>query len=347
MQAIEICSATRSENNRQIQLNEAGLNEIKRFCVTNNNFRCNISVCRPIFLENDSKQSKDGKFLHNELIISIVNDGNSISNILDIMNEPDDIIPLMSNGLVKEDITIQPSILNMSINVLEQISDYFVNRSNETININSTDGNSNIFPSSIRIVGHSVGGSIGSYIAMLLDGNLNSTFPKLFQHKQLFGLYHKRVSCIAIGPSPCVSRTIIPRYITTIVNGDDIVPRTSKRSLQSMKERIFTALKNGAGKSGSFSWIMTTSGLVNDLTKMASKGLGQYTGSKHDLTNLSLPGRVFFIKSRKHKDGASIQRVLRGNWQEDMLWLLHEILISKKMFEHHTLESYFKTFSRC
>ncbi len=345
MQAIEICSATRSENNRQIQLNEACLNEIKRFFVTSNNFRCNISICKPIIMGNDAKQSKDAKFLANELIISIVNDGDNISNILDIMNEPDDIIPLMSTGLVKEDITVQPSILNMSIAVLEQISDYLVNRKDETNNINSTDGN--VLPSSIRIVGHSVGGSIGSYIAMILDGNLNSTFPKLFQHKQLFGLYHKKVSCIAIGPSPCVSRTIIPRYITTIVNGDDIVPRTSKRSLQSMKERIFTALKNGAGKSGGLSWITTTSGLVNDLTTMASKGLGQYTGSKHDLTNLSLPGRVFFIKSRKHKDGASIQRVLRGNWQEDMLWLLHEILISKKMFEHHTLESYFKTFSRC
>ncbi len=346
MQAIEICSATRSKDNREIQLKEAGLSEIKRICVKNNKFQCNISICKPINREINFKNKIDDKFLPNELVISIVNDEDNIGNILGIMNESDDSIPLMSTGLVKEDITIQPTILNMSINALNQINEFIYNTNNNT-NYNITDTNINNLPSSIRIVGHSVGGSIGAYIAMLLDGNLNSTYSELFQYKHLFGLYHKKVSCVAIGPSPCISRTLIPRYITTIVNGDDLVPRTSKRSLQSMKERVFTALKNGAGKSGGLSWITTTSGLVNDLTKMASKGLGQYTGSKHDLTNLSLPGRVFFIKSRKHKDGASIQRVLRGNWQEDMLWLLHEILISKKMFEHHALESYFKTFSRC
>lgn len=90
-----------------------------------------------------------------------------------------------------------------------------------------------------------------------------------------------------------------------------------------------------------------TTGWMSDLTKVASKGLGQYTGGSHDLASLAVPGRVFFIKARKHKQGASIQRVLRGNWQEDMLWLLHEILISKRMIEHHSLASHFRTLARC
>lgn len=89
-----------------------------------------------------------------------------------------------------------------------------------------------------------------------------------------------------------------------------------------------------------------TSGWITDLTAVASRGLEQYTGSSHDLSSLHVPGRAFFIKARKHKQGASIQRVLRGNWQEDMLWLLHEILLSKRMIEHHSLESHFRTLSR-
>jgi hypothetical protein len=45
--------------------------------------------------------------------------------------------------------------------------------------------------------------------------------------------------------------------------------------------------------------------------------------------------------------GATLQRVLRGNWQEDVLWQLHEILPSKKMLEHHSLENYIQTLNRC
>jgi hypothetical protein len=56
---------------------------------------------------------------------------------------------------------------------------------------------------------------------------------------------------------------------------------------------------------------------------------------------------VFFIKPRKLKAGATIQRVLRGNWQEDMLWQLHDVLISQRMLEHHTLDSYIRTLNRC
>jgi hypothetical protein len=72
------------------------------------------------------------------------------------------------------------------------------------------------------------------------------------------------------------------------------------------------------------------------------------TGSKRsNNSDLSLPGRVFFIKPRKLKAGATIQRVLRGNWQEDMLWQLHDVLISQRMLEHHTLDSYIRTLNRC
>jgi hypothetical protein len=72
-----------------------------------------------------------------------------------------------------------------------------------------------------------------------------------------------------------------------------------------------------------------------------------YAAGGHDLSTLSVVGRVFYLKSRQHKEGATIQRVLRGNWKEDMLWLLHEILLSKKMFDHHSLKNYINTLARC
>lgn len=45
--------------------------------------------------------------------------------------------------------------------------------------------------------------------------------------------------------------------------------------------------------------------------------------------------------------GASMQRVLRGQWREDILWTLHEVLLSKRMIDHHSLEEHIKTLSRC
>jgi hypothetical protein len=75
--------------------------------------------------------------------------------------------------------------------------------------------------------------------------------------------------------------------------------------------------------------------------------LGKYQTRKKLKRTLYVPGRVFFLKSRQLKQGATIQRVLRGNWQEDVLWSLHDILISPKMIDHHTIEAYIRTLNRC
>lgn len=80
---------------------------------------------------------------------------------------------------------------------------------------------------------------------------------------------------------------------------------------------------------------------------VAGKQLGKYQGRKKDKRALHLPGRVFFIKSRQLKQGATIQRVLRGNWQEDVLWNIRDIVISTKMLEHHGLAAYLRTLNRC
>lgn len=56
----------------------------------------------------------------------------------------------------------------------------------------------------------------------------------------LVGLYAGRVSCICLGPPPCVSRAVVPRFIRTIVSGDDVVPRASPQSLDTVKTRVST-----------------------------------------------------------------------------------------------------------
>jgi hypothetical protein len=124
------------------------------------------------------------------------------------------------------------------------------------------------------------------------------------------------------------------------------VPRSTRESLLASRDRVIKALQAGAGEKYAIGWMMG-SGWVTDLQSVAGRGLGQYAGGGHDLSALSVPGRAFYIKSRQLKGGASMQRVLRGQWREDLLWMLHEVLFSSKMLAHHSLEAYIRTLGRC
>lgn len=362
LQATEILTALKCLDNDEQRiklLQDAGLKELKRVSLRHNKLKCSLSILSPIPIvqknnDSDSKNNKKNKmtlseqetrFDDGELVIGIVDEGDDnadVAQVLRMMSQKPEFMPLRSTGLVREEITIQPTILKLAADVLAHLHDYVIT--------NRTDNNTmNEDPRSIRILGHSAGGAVSAYVAMVLEGSLNITENAQKKAKISFepysGIYNKRVSCLALGPPPCISRIVVPRFITSIICGDDIIPRASFDSIEHMKERSWKALEAGAGKSA-LGWMINT-GWMTDITSVASKSLGLYTGQAHDLSSLSVPGRVFFIKSRKHKLGASIQRVMRGNWQEDVLWLLHEIYLSKRMIEHHTIASHFRTLARC
>ena len=362
LQATEILSALKcidDDEKRVKALKDAGLKELKRVSLRHNKLRCSLSILSPIPIikqQNDTsikKNKKDSiseeeiRFQYGELVIGIVDEGDDdadIAQVLRMMSQKPEFMPLRSTGLVREEVTIQPTILKLASDVLAHLHDYIKPTSSTNSTLTEIQE-----PQSLRIVGHSAGGAVAAYVSMVLEGSLNITENAQKKAKVLFepynGVYNKRVSCMALGPPPCISRIIVPRFITSIICGDDIIPRASFDSIEHMKERSWKALEAGAGK-GALGWMMNT-GWVTDITSVASKSLGLYTGQAHDLSSLSVPGRVFFIKSRKHKLGASIQRVMRGNWQEDVLWLLHEIYLSKRMIEHHSIASHFRTLARC
>ena len=115
-------------------------------------------------------------------------------------------------------------------------------KKNETIQLRNVPSYSGV-----RIFGYSLGASIGSYVAMMLDGGLNLSLPtSLYQSidndgdddddddkldegittsntnntdttkdviQRMIGMYEKKVKCICISPLPCISRTITPQYI--------------------------------------------------------------------------------------------------------------------------------------
>ncbi|CAN0375482.1 unnamed protein product [Discosporangium mesarthrocarpum] len=86
--------------------------------------------------------------------------------------------------------------------------------------------------------------------------------------------------------------------------------------------------------------------LFTDVAGVALQGIRQATTTAEDDSGLTVPGRVWFIKPRRLRNGATMARVMRGNLREDMLWQLHDIMLTKSMLSHHRLDKYIKTLDR-
>ena len=404
LQAAEVCQAVRNSNEveRTEWLKNAGLVELKRFVVEHNKLPCTVAVLAPIATQtpetNGSSTNSTAKsartaatdrktkttpqaFAPGELVIAVVETGDcldAVSKALRVFKSDSVVLPLKSVGFVEEEVTLQPTLLELTKQALQQCEEFLVaarpldatvpevttataaaaaaaagekGQAAEAAAVKAAPAGDappplaasasqqRVLPTQIRLMGYSSGAAVAAYMALVLDGSLVSEHKLLKDTAPFAKLFHKSVRCYCLAPPPCVSRSIVPRFVSTVVCGDDLVPRASHASISRLKERLLKALSSGGGLGALTSW-------VGDVSSVASKSLQQYTGGQHDLSALCVPGRVFFCKSRSLQNGASIQRVMRGNWREDVLWLLHEILVSKKMAEHHSLEYIVKTLSR-
>jgi len=322
---------------------------------------------------NERKQRTAPKaFAPGELVVSVVELGDahqSLSNALRAMKVAEVTVPLKAVGFVSEEATLQPTLLALAVKGLEQCKEVLLapptataavppqalrsdpNATETTLPVSAAPASTPPAPSvprpeQLRFVGYSAGGAVAAYMALILDGSLASSHELLSPCTPFSAAFSKRVQCICLAPPPCLSRTLVPKFVTSILCGDDLVPRASPDSIARLKDRVLAALNNGAGKSGLASGLGGLTSWVGDLSAVASRSLQQYSAGQHDLAALAVPGRVFYCKSRSLQNGASIQRVMRGNWREDVLWLLHDILLSAKMAEHHSLDYYVRCLSR-
>lgn len=159
-------------------------------------------------------------------------------------------------------------------------------------------------PQYVRLVGSSTGGAVAALMAVVLDGGLlsspgkpvipdgsdgatddppssvgsaaqhGSTVPRLAtEAENITGTFAGHVQCLALGPPPCLNRATVPRYVTSFVCGDDVVPRAHPAALRSLNKRVLAALEAGAGRRNSLGYMLGT-GLVQDLSKIAGASRG-------------------------------------------------------------------------
>ena len=110
--------------------------------------------------------------------------------------------------------------------------------------------------------------------------------------KDINGFGRGRTSALILGPPPCLSSNVRAAFITSIIYGDDIVPRSTHNSFHRLCQRVSRHMKGGMfGK---------RIGLVSDAVSLTMSSLKSHVaGSDGEESRLSLPGRGFLVHPRR------------------------------------------------
>lgn len=199
----------------------------------------------------------------------------------------------------------------------------------------------------IHFVGHSLAGGAAALAANILHGTL--PMPNLSKSKgsrqgggegtRQGGGGKDRTSAHCIGCPPCVSANVPCPFVTSIVNGDDVVSRMSQASLHSLYDRTRRCMKGG--------FIGKRLGIMSDAVSLTVSGIGK---DKKGDEKLSLPGRVFLVRPRRLGGGSSSIHEVNDGGKESLraavLWQLKDILLSRSLWSHHQVEGYIRTLDK-
>eukprot|EP00953_Heterococcus_sp_UTEX-ZZ885_P019583 10935-Heterococcus_DN1.PRE.2 len=261
------------------------------------------------------------------------------ADLLRLLYEEPAALPLAAHGLVQETLHVTPAVWQTAQQVLQQAGPHIRNF------LSSERGKGY----SVHTCGHSFAGAVAAAVAGVLDGAL-AVQQQQRQHKisnseqqqrtaavtAAAGSAKGRVTCVTLGCPPCLSRAVRLPFVTSFVLGDDMVPRTSGKSLRRLKKRLLQVVPKNSGFFGQ-SFALGTS-LFTDVAGVAVQSVKQSNTADADEQAVTVPG-VWFLKPRRLHGGATMVRVRQGALRDDMLWQMHDIMLTKSMLSHHRLES--------
>ena len=164
-------------------------------------------------------------------------------------------------------------------------------------------------------------------------GNSTAVLP-------LQGIGQGRTSAVSLGAPPSFSANVESDYITSILYGDDVVCRSSKESIDRFLERTSRALKWKGLVGRQMNWMRDTISLATSNIKSHAHG------SEGEEARLIVPGRAYLVRPRRLGHSCSMHEVgaqLKGGREAlraAVLWQLNEILLSRSLWKHHSLDSY-------
>lgn len=129
-------------------------------------------------------------------------------------------------------------------------------------------------------------------MAEYIINNDNTTATSTLSLEDINGFGRGRTSALLLGPPPCLSSNVRAAFVTTIMYGDDIIPRATQDSFNRLCQRVSRHMKGGMlGK---------RIGLLSDAVSLTMSSLKAHVaGSEGEESRLSLPGRGFLIRPRR------------------------------------------------
>jgi len=170
------------------------------------------------------------------------------------------------------------------------------------------------------------------------SGNDDQGESKRSITSSLQGFAKGRTSAVVIGAPPSLSSNVEVPFITSVIHGDDVVCRTTKDSLDTLRKRTIRTLKKNS--------LTKRVGWMTDTINLAVSGIQTHAhGSEGEEARLSLAGRVYLVRPRRISGGVSSMHEIgaaggREALRAAVLWSLRDILLSKSLWAHHSLEAY-------
>ena len=204
----------------------------------------------------------------------------------------------------------------------------------------------------IHFVGRSLAGGVGALAATMMDGILpleeadededEGKSERQEAKKSLGGHGRGRTSAFVLGPPPCLSNNIKADFVKSVIHGDDAICRTTSESIDRLCQRTRRAMK-GNPLGTKLSWMSNAFSLTVSGVKAHAKG--NKGGEKH----LSVPGMVYLVQPRRY-EGSSIHEVSSSQGaikvRSAVLWQLNDVLLSKSLWAHHSLDAYIRGLNR-
>mmetsp|Transcript_17110 Transcript_17110/g.24879 ORF Transcript_17110/g.24879 Transcript_17110/m.24879 type:complete len:255 (-) Transcript_17110:201-965(-) len=152
----------------------------------------------------------------------------------------------------------------------------------------------------------------------------------------LHGFGMGRTSAITLGAPPSISANIKAAFITSVIHGDDIICRASQSALDRLRQRTKKRLDGGM--------LTKQVGWMTDTLSLTMSSIQSHAhGSEGEEARLSIPGKVYLVRPRSRGGGvSSMHEIGRGRdaLRAAILWQLNDVLLSRSLWKHHSLEAY-------
>jgi hypothetical protein len=270
-----------------------------------------------------------------------------LSSIISILDAPPEWLRLRSKMAGDEEsASVCEPLYHMAGKLLETIGPVLSTTTNATTSEGESDvsndgGYSRSKRPAIHFVGHSLAGGVAAISACIMDGTI--PLRNESEHNcesSLTGFGRARTSALCLGPPPCLSPNLRSPFVTSVIHGDDVVCRTTQRTIDNLCDRTIRSIKGGL--------LGRSVGWMSEAISLTVSGFKSNNGGKGE--RLIVPGQVFLVRPRRMGGGSSSIHEVGGRGGETfratLLWQLNDVLLSKSLWSHHRLDAYIRSLDR-